>query len=150
MDTIRIKNTYNKLVSLIRQEIIDQGLLTDELNDLLQNQISSTTTRKTSKQSNTDKSKIQTNYYESVSKNCKMVKSMFKGVVEHKYCLGVSHKMVKIMNNDASLSLEKACYEGAMEMNVKAGREILPMNEESFERMLSELHGCKIIHENDE
>ena len=37
-----------------------------------------------------------------------------------------------------------------MEMNVKAGREIFPMNEESFERMLSELHGCKIIHENDE
>ena len=78
-----------------------------------------------------------------------MVKEMFQGVVEHKYCLGVSHKMAKIMKEDPSLTLEEACRKGAEEMNEKLGKNVFPMDQEAFETRYEELHKCKIVYESD-
>lgn len=137
MESFHIEKTYNKLLTLIRDVIDNHGLLNHDLNEIFNKELGVT-------ESNTNSS-----YHKLVSTNCKMVKHMFKGVVEHKYCFGVSHKMVKIMKEDPSLSLEEACYKGAKEMNEKLGYDVFPMDKETFEQRYKELHKCKIVYESD-
>ena len=132
MNSIQIENMYKRFIIYVSDEIQKNGLMNEDLRAVLN-----------------EKAKANP-YHEMVSRNCKMVKEMFKGVVEHKYCLGVSHKMVKLMKQDERLTLEDACRIGAEEMNSKADRVIFPMDEDTFEEMIKELHTCKIIDELDD
>ena len=145
MGSLHIEKTYNKLLTVIRDVIDNHGLLSKDLNDVFNKELG--VTRQTEKHPSHEKSK--STYHKMVSNNCKMVKVMFKGVVEHKYCLGVSHKMAKIMKEDPSLSLEEACRKGAEEMNEKLGKNVFPMDKEAFEKQYEELHKCKIVYESE-
>lgn len=141
MGSFHIEKTYNKLLMVIRDVIDNHGLLNQDLNEVFNKEMGVT------KHQSHDKSK--STYHKAISNNCKMVKEMFRGVVEHKYCLGVSHKMAKIMKEDPSLTLEEACRKGAEEMNEKLGKNVFPMDQEAFEKQYEELHKCKIVYESE-
>lgn len=141
MGSFHIEKTYNKLLTVIRDVIDNHGLLNQDLNEVFNKEMGVT------KHQSHDKSK--STYHKAISNNCKMVKEMFRGVVEHKYCLGVSHKMAKIMKEDPSLTLEEACRKGAEEMNEKLGKNVFPMDQEAFEKQYEELHKCKIVYESE-
>lgn len=147
MGSFQIEKTYNKLLNVIRDVIDNHGLLSNDLNEVFNKELGVTKQIDSKKNQSHDKSK--SSYHKAISNNCKMVKEMFRGVVEHKYCLGVSHKMAKIMKEDPSLSLEEACRKGAEEMNEKLGKNVFPMDEETFKRRYEELHKCKIVSESD-
>lgn len=141
MGSFHLEKTYNKLLTVIRDVIDNHGLLNQDLNEVFNKEMGVT------KHQSHDKSK--STYHKAISNNCKMVKEMFRGVVEHKYCLGVSHKMAKIMKEDPSLTLEEACRKGAEEMNEKLGKNVFPMDQEAFEKQYEELHKCKIVYESE-
>lgn len=146
MGSFHIERTYNKLLTVIRDVIENHGLLNQDLNEVFNKEMGVT------KQTNSNRknqSHEKSPYHKAISNNCKMVKEMFKGVVEHKYCLGVSHKMAKIMKEDPSLTLEEACRKGAEEMNEKLGKNVFPLDQETFEQKYEELHKCKIVYESD-
>lgn len=148
MGSFHIEKTYNKLLTVIRDVIDNHGLLNNDLNEIFNNELGVTKQINSSKK-NQSHDKSKSTYHKAISSNCKMVKEMFRGVVEHKYCLGVSHKMAKIMKEDPSLTLEEACRKGAEEMNEKLGKNVFPMDQEEFEKRYEELHKCKIVYESE-
>lgn len=131
-----MNHIHNNFVTNIMKEIEANNLLTESLEDFFKTNILRV-------------KKPSSKHSDTVSKNCKMVKEMFKGVVEHKLCLAVAQKMTKLMREDDTLSLESACYKGAEEMNAKRGNDLFPMTEEAFEALLAERNGCRIVHEED-
>ena len=148
MGSFHIEKTYNKLLTVIRDVIDNHGLLNHDLNEVFNKELG-VTKQINSNKKNESHDKSKSSYHKAISNNCKMVKEMFRGVVEHKYCLGVSHKMAKIMKEDPSLTLEEACRKGAEEMNEKLGKNVFPMDQEAFETRYEELHKCKIVYESD-
>lgn len=148
MGSFHIEKTYNKLLTVIRDVIDNHGLLNNDLNEIFNNELGVTKQINSSKK-NQSHDKSKSTYHKAISSNCKMVKEMFRGVVEHKYCLGVSHKMAKIMKEDPSLTLEEACRKGAEEMNEKLGKNVFPMDQEAFQKRYEELHKCKIVYESE-
>lgn len=148
MGSFHLEKTYNKLLTVIRDVIDNHGLLNNDLNEVFYNELGVTKQINSSKK-NQSHDKSKSTYHKAISSNCKMVKEMFRGVVEHKYCLGVSHKMAKIMKEDPSLTLEEACRKGAEEMNEKLGKNVFPMDQEEFEKRYEELHKCKIVYESE-
>ena len=148
MGSFHLEKTYNKLLTVIRDVIDNHGLLNNDLNEIFNNELGVTKQIYSSKK-NQSHDKSKSSYHKAISSNCKMVKEMFRGVVEHKYCLGVSHKMAKIMKEDPSLTLEEACRKGAEEMNEKLGKNVFPMDQEAFEKQYEELHKCKIVYESE-
>ena len=146
MGSFQIEKTYNKLLTVIRDVIDNHGLLNQDLNEVFNKEMGVTKQIDSNKK---HQSHEKSPYHKAISNNCKMVKEMFKGVVEHKYCLGVSHKMAKIMKEDPSLTLEEACRKGAEEMNEKLGKNVFPMDQEAFEKQYEELHKCKIVYESE-
>ena len=148
MGSFHLEKTYNKLLTVIRDVIDNHGLLNHDLNEIFNNELG-VTKQINSNKKNESHDKSKSSYHKAISNNCKMVKEMFRGVVEHKYCLGVSHKMAKIMKEDPSLTLEEACRKGAEEMNEKLGKNVFPMDQEAFEKRYEELHKCKIVYESE-
>ena len=132
---------HDNFVKTIMKDIEANNLLTDRLDEFFKTKI------------------LRTTHYEkptkhrgTVSRNCKLVKEMFKGVVEHKLCLAVAQKMTKLMKEDERLTLEDACRIGAEEMNAKKGYDLFPMTEEAFEALQkgSRSKGCKIVEDTED
>ena len=124
--------TYNLMVKDVMRKIEDHGLMSEELNKLFNVKIIS---------------KIES-HSKLVGKYTILVKDMFRGVIHHRYCMGVAQKMVKLMKNKPEMIAEEACRICAEEINEKKGVLIFPLHEDAFARMLQ--NKCNIVYdEND-